>query len=169
MNIGWTTVANKDDAEKMARELVEARLVVCAQVDGPITSFYRWDEQLTIDQEHRLTLKFLAENTEKVEAWINENHPYEIPQWLSLSAERVSHSYRRWAEAGVEHKSVHKPQKDVLRLSKLGRNYLRKRRFHEAEQIFLEALELDPKNAYILVGLGDTTRELKKYEGAITY
>jgi len=169
MNIGWTTVAINDDAQKIAKELVESRLAVCVQIDGPITSFYRWDEELKKDQEYRLTIKFLAENTEKVEAWINENHPYDTPEWLSTRAERVSYGYKKWAEAGVEHKPVYKPKKDVLRLSKLGRNYLRKRRFHEAEQVFLEALELDNKNPYVLVGLGDTTRELKKYEASIGY
>nr|MBF0221146.1 divalent cation tolerance protein CutA [Desulfobulbaceae bacterium] len=169
MNIGWTTVANAGDAENMARELVEAHLAACVQIDGPITSFYRMDGHVENEQEYRVTVKFVSENTEKIEAWINDNHPYDIPQWLSISAERVNYSYRKWAESGVEQKTGHKPKKDVLRLSKLGRNYLRKRRFHEAENVFLEALELDSKNAYILVGLGDTTRELKKYEGSISY
>ncbi len=169
MNIGWTTLSGKGDAEKLAREIVESRLAVCAQVDGPISSFFIWDNELQNDEEYRVTIKFLSENIEKVEAWINTNHPYDVPQWLSVPVERVHTAYRKWAETDVKKKTAKRPDKDVLRLSKLGRNYLRKRQYKEAEKIFMDALDLDPHNAYVLVGLGDTTRELKKFEAAIDY
>ncbi|MDD5757871.1 MAG: divalent cation tolerance protein CutA [Desulfobulbaceae bacterium] len=170
MNIGWTTVANVEDAERLAREVVMAHLAVCVQVEGAIRSFYRWDDELTSAKEYRLTIKFLAENTERLEAWINEHHPYEIPEWLAISADRVHPAYKKWAEADSELPvSKVKPNKEVLRLSKLGRSYLRKHLYSEAESVFREALELDGRNPYILVGLGDTTRELKKFEESIAY
>jgi len=161
MNIGWTTVPNEEDDEKLAREAVDARLAACVQIEGPIRSFYRWESEVTISKEYRLTIKFLAENTEKIEAWINQNHPYDIPEWLTVSADRVHPAYKKWAEADTEITSIKsKPNKEVLRLSKLGRSYLRKHLYKEAETVFLEALELDTRNPYILVGLGDTTREM---------
>lgn len=170
MNIGWTTVANAVDAEKIARDLVEARFAVCVQIDGPIRSFYHWEDEVTHSKEFRLTIKFLPENTERLEAWLNQNHPYEVPEWLTVSADRINPAYKKWAEAGVSASaSKTKPKKDVLRLSKLGRSYLRKHQYSEAEAAFREALEIDPQNAYILVGLGDTTREMKKYEESIAY
>ena len=172
MNIGWTTVANSVDAERLARELVDARLAVCVQIDGGIRSFYRWEGEVTSAKECRLTIKFLAENTERLEAWINQNHPYEVPEWMTVSVDRVNPAFRKWAEADMDVESASiksKPKKDVLRLSKLGRSYLRKHLYSEAEAVFREALELDPQNSYILVGLGDTTREMKKYEESISY
>lgn len=170
MNIGWTTLANKDDAEKFARTVVEAKLAACTQVDGPITSFCHWENKLEESQEFRVTIKFLSENTEKLESWVKENHPYELHQWLSVPVDRVNAAYKQWASADLDKKrNTPKPKKDVLKLSKLGRSYLRKGRYHDAEATFLEALELDPRNAYILVGLGDTTRELKKYETSVSY
>lgn len=170
MNIGWTTVGSAEDAEKLARELVTAELAACVQVEGPVRSFYRWDGEVTSTKEYRLSIKFLAENSERIEVWINEHHPYEIPEWLAVSADRVHPAYQRWAEADNEITSIkHRPNKEVLRLSKLGRSYLRKHLYSEAETVFLEALELDRRNPYILVGLGDTTRELKKFEESIAY
>jgi len=170
MNIGWTTVANAVDAERLARDIVEARLAVCVQIDGGIRSYYRWEGEVTSAKECRLTIKFLAENTEKLEAWLTKHHPYEVPEWLTVPVDRIHPGYKRWAESDSETALIKsKPKKDVLRLSKLGRSYLRKHLYSEAEAVFREALELDSQNPYILVGLGDTTREMKKYEESIAY
>ncbi len=175
MNIGWTTLASLEDAQKMAGDLVGSKLAVCVQVDGPISSYYLWHGDLENSEEYRLTIKFLVGQTEKLEGWLRENHPYEVPQWLVVPADRVGVAYKLWAEDEAdlrETKSVkmstHAAKKEVLRLSKQGRNYLRKKRFREAEKTFSQALELDTKNAYILVGLADTCRELKKFEQAIS-
>ncbi len=175
MNIGWTTLASQEDAQKMAAELVDAKLAVCVQTSGPINSYYLWHGTLETAEEYRLTIKFFAAKTEKLEAWLQKNHPYEVPEWMALPADRVGASYKRWAEdeAGVKQAASkldsHSAKKEVLRLSKQGRNLLRKKRFRDAEKSFLEALELDNKNSYILVGLADTCRELKKFEQAISY
>ncbi len=169
MNIGWTTLATAEEAEEFARNIVEERLAVCTQVDGPIRSYYIWHGKMETDDEYRITVKFLSENTERLEAWISDKHPYDVPQWLTVPVDRVLPAYREWAEEFSTQQKVLKPKKDVLRLSKMGRNFLRKGRFLEAEKIFLDALSLDGKNAYILVGLADTYRELNKFEDAISY
>jgi periplasmic divalent cation tolerance protein len=102
MHIGWTTVESAADAERLARGAVEARLAACVQIDGPIMSYYRWDEEVTSAQEYRLTFKFLAENSERLEEWLNRNHPYEIPEWLTVAADRIAPAYKGWAEADAE-------------------------------------------------------------------
>jgi len=37
-----TTTERKEDAERIAWSLVEARLAACVQILGPIESIYRW-------------------------------------------------------------------------------------------------------------------------------
>jgi len=172
MNIGWTTLATLAEAEKMAAELVTARLAACVQISAPISSYYLWNGKLETAAEYRLTIKFLRRRSEELEAWLRENHPYETPQWLAVSADRLGESYERWAkdETGAKlpaKSNVHAAKKEVMRFSKQGRNFLRKKCFKEAEQAFLKALKLDETNPYVLVGLADTCRELKKFEQAI--
>ena len=41
-----TTVPSREDAERIARLLVEQRLAACVQVLGPISSTYRWKGQV---------------------------------------------------------------------------------------------------------------------------
>lgn len=94
--IAWTTTATRDDAERLGRGLVEAGLVACAQVDGPITSLYRWDGKVETAQEFRLTLKFAADRETAVRAWVHERHGYQTPQWLGVRADIVSKNYLNW-------------------------------------------------------------------------
>jgi len=173
MNIGWTTLATLEEAQKMAAELVSAHLAACVQISGPISSYYLWHGELDIAEEYRLTIKFLTAQTDKLEAWLRNNHPYEVPQWLAVSADRVGELYECWAadEAGVRQPghNAHSAKQEVVRFSKQGRNLLRKKRFKEAEEVFSEALKLDGENSYLLVGLADTCRELKKFDPAISH
>lgn len=101
MLIGWTTVETADQAEELARGLVEARLGACVQVDGPITSHYRWEGQVCAGQEFRLTIKFLADRQLELEAWLFTRHPYQTPQWIVVAAEHVSEKYLSWARAST--------------------------------------------------------------------
>src|SRR6476620_9152292 len=80
--IGWTTLPSRDAAERVARFLVSENLAACAQIDGPIRSFYQWEGKLNEDEEFRLTLKFSAAKTEALEKRLRALHPYSVPQWI---------------------------------------------------------------------------------------
>ncbi|MCS7274858.1 MAG: divalent-cation tolerance protein CutA, partial [Candidatus Bipolaricaulota bacterium] len=41
-----TTTASQDEAERIARALLEKRLAACVQIVGPITSFYWWQGKI---------------------------------------------------------------------------------------------------------------------------
>ncbi len=52
-----TTTERREDAERIARALVEQRLAACAQVSGPITSTYRWQGEIETAQEWQCRAK----------------------------------------------------------------------------------------------------------------
>ena len=97
IHIGWTTINGKENAEKLARGSVENRLAACVQIEGPISSFYLWDGNLESVDEYRLTFKFDSETASQLESWLKENHPYEIPQWITVNSQDVSAEYWHWA------------------------------------------------------------------------
>ena len=167
MNIGWTTISTYEDAEKIAKGSVEQKLAACAQIGGPISSFYTWKEQVENEQEYRITFKFLAKNGERLEAWIKEHHPYDVPQWVTVRAEHVLPAYLSWVlenDLSSQDKAVNLDK--AVELSKMATDLLRKKSYHEAEKTFIEALELDDTNPYVLVGLGDLYREMKRFKDA---
>jgi len=170
MNIGWTTTADRESAERLARGSVDEKLAACAQVEGPIRSFYRWEGNLETAEEYRVTFKFISEKGAELENWLRANHPYEVPQWLAVQAQSVLAEYWQWARESQGGADTSGPSlAAAIELSKKGNKLLRSGNFQEAEEVLLEAVELDPGNAYILVGLGDLYRETRKFNRAIGY
>ncbi|GAB5561724.1 MAG: divalent-cation tolerance protein CutA [Synoicihabitans sp.] len=99
MKIGWTTIGTLAAAKVLARGLIENRFAACVQIDGPITSVYRWDDETSSEEEYRLTVKFLPENSTAVEGHLAAAHPYDTPEWIVVDAEYVSEKYLSWAKA----------------------------------------------------------------------
>ena len=97
--IGWTTVTTEAAANVLARGLVENQLAVCVQIDGPITSIYRLDDETKSSTEYRLMVKFLEEQSEAIERHLEVAHPYDTPQWIVASAKHVAEKYLSWAKA----------------------------------------------------------------------
>lgn len=98
LSVGWTTTSTRDDALRLGRSLVDAGLVACAQVSGPITSIYRWEGRIESTEEFRLTLKFRTSGADAIVKWLNDNHPYDIPQWVFCRIDGGSEKYLKWVE-----------------------------------------------------------------------
>jgi periplasmic divalent cation tolerance protein len=93
-----TTAATRDDAVTIAAALVERRLAACCQIDA-IESVYRWNDALTRETEHRLTIKTRADRFDAVAACIAELHHYDLPEIIALLIVTGSAAYLAWAEA----------------------------------------------------------------------
>ncbi len=97
MFIAWTTVATRQDADRLATEVVSRGLAACVQIEGPVISHYRWEGRVERAEEFRLTCKCLPEQRSALEAWILAEHPYETPEWIVVRAEHVAEKYLSWA------------------------------------------------------------------------
>ncbi|MGH8272874.1 MAG: divalent-cation tolerance protein CutA [Gammaproteobacteria bacterium] len=99
MLLAWTTVANQADAHRIASDVIARNLAVCVQVDGPITSHYRWHGRDAHEQEYRLCFKLLPSHAEILERHVLSMHPYDTPEWIVVEAAKVGEKYLSWAEA----------------------------------------------------------------------
>ena len=95
-----TTVGSRADAERLARAILERRLAACVQVEEGLLSLYRWEGRLCEDAEVRLTIKTLPGLQDALLALFKEQHPYELPQFVSWHA-HASAAYRDWARSEV--------------------------------------------------------------------
>ncbi len=94
-----TTVATRDDAERLATALVERRLVACAQVVGPIRSIYRWEGEVQSAEEFVVRGKARASLADALKAAIAELHAYDVPEVLLFAVADGSASYLDWIAA----------------------------------------------------------------------
>ncbi|MFV2145900.1 divalent-cation tolerance protein CutA [Isoptericola sp. G70] len=96
-----TTIDTEDGASRLAREAVAARLAACGQVDGPVSSSFRWDGSVTTEAEWRLTLKTTAARAPELEQWLAGHHPYDVPEVLRVPVIGGNPDYFVWVAAEV--------------------------------------------------------------------
>ena len=89
----------------MAREAIARGLAACVEITG-VVSHYRWKDGPERAEELRLAFKCLPDQLAPLEAFVLENHPYEVPEWIVIRAERVSEKYLSWAEANSKRQTL---------------------------------------------------------------
>lgn len=94
-----TTFSSREEAQVMARGLVQSQLAACCQITGPIESVYPWKGAIESSQEWRLDVKTLPSFWDAVEAYIRTHHSYEIPEILAMKTEQVDPRYQEWVES----------------------------------------------------------------------
>ncbi|MCF3181768.1 divalent-cation tolerance protein CutA [Streptomyces polychromogenes] len=94
--IAQTTVDDEGRAQALARGAVEARLAACAHVDPPFTAVYRWQGSVETALEWRVSYKTTADRLPDLAAWVGREHPYEVPEWITLPVTGGSGAYLRW-------------------------------------------------------------------------
>lgn len=95
-----STFADRAAAEAAARRLVEEGVAACGQVEGPVTSVYRWRGTLETATEYRLTLKTSADAVERCAQSLRAIHAYELPE-LIVSEVSASGAYADWVSESV--------------------------------------------------------------------
>jgi uncharacterized protein involved in tolerance to divalent cations/uncharacterized glyoxalase superfamily protein PhnB len=92
----FTSTASKDDAQRIAQELVSRRLAACVQVLGPIASTYWWNGKVETADEWLCLAKTEADVYPAVERTILEVHPYEVPEVVAVPLTAGSPAYLEW-------------------------------------------------------------------------
>jgi periplasmic divalent cation tolerance protein len=97
-----TAAGSQEEAERIGRMLVEERLAACAQVIGPLTSFYRWRGRLENAKEWYCILKTIPAVYPALEARIKSLHSYDTPEIIALESGASSPEYANWITESVE-------------------------------------------------------------------
>ena len=92
-----TTLASEAEAAALARQIVQARLGACVQVQ-PIRSFYVWQEQAHEEPEWLLSIKTRSSLYPALQAWLMQHHPYETPEIVQLPITAGSAAYLAWVD-----------------------------------------------------------------------
>jgi periplasmic divalent cation tolerance protein len=92
-----TAVTDRQQADRLAGLLVERKLAACVQ-SCPITSTYRWQGKIEQGSEILLLIKTTATRVAALRDALEREHPYKVPEIITMDVDDVSGPYADWAE-----------------------------------------------------------------------
>jgi periplasmic divalent cation tolerance protein len=92
-----TILANQEDAQDLAKDIIESRLAACVQL-MPVHSTYRWQGKVETAAEHLLTAKTLIVRAVELMAFIRTRHSYDVPEIILVPIIGGSQTYLDWME-----------------------------------------------------------------------
>jgi periplasmic divalent cation tolerance protein len=96
-----STCASEEEAEALARSMVEQRLAACVNVIPRMRSYYRWKGALESTEEWLLLIKTSRDRFHALMAALEKAHSYEIPEVLALQVVDGAANYLNWIDVNL--------------------------------------------------------------------
>ena len=100
--LAFTTFANEADAARVARTLVEERLIACANLLLGARSLYRWEGAVHDAPEVVVLMKTRKQDWTALLSRLHELHPYDTPDLVAVRVAAGAPKYMAWLEAQLE-------------------------------------------------------------------
>jgi len=97
----FNTCASREEAEKLARLLVEQRLAACVSIVPNVRSYYRWQGAIETADEHLLVIKSARRQFDALTAALDGAHSYQVPEVLAMPVVAGSVPYLAWLEESL--------------------------------------------------------------------
>lgn len=94
--LALTTIGSRDEAEAIARALLDERLVACANLLPGCRSVYLWQGAVEDADETLILFKTTRNRYRAFEERLRALHPYELPEIVALSPDAVLPAYAAW-------------------------------------------------------------------------
>jgi periplasmic divalent cation tolerance protein len=85
-----------EEAHRVARALVEARLAACVNIVPGVRSIYHWQGSVQEDSEWMLIIKSTRPLFEQLAAELRKIHSYEVPEVLAIPVVAGDEAYLEW-------------------------------------------------------------------------
>ena len=96
MRLVYVTTKNIEEARAIAHELMNRKVVACANILPQMESIYRWEGKLEQASECVLILKTEEAKVDAVIEAVVELHSYDVPCAFSIPIEAGSKAYLDW-------------------------------------------------------------------------
>jgi periplasmic divalent cation tolerance protein len=95
----FTSMPDRESAERLARVLVERRLAACVNILAPCSSVYSWKGAVETADEHPMLIKTTRDRYAALEARIRSGHSYELPEIIAVPVAAGLPDYLLWVHA----------------------------------------------------------------------
>jgi len=99
--IVFTAFADEASAARVARQLVEERLVACANLLPGARSIYRWKDAVQDEREVVVLMKTRKQDWTALLSRLHELHPYETPECIAVRIAAGAPRYMAWLDEAL--------------------------------------------------------------------
>ena len=96
--VAFTTCASEQEAETIARRLLESRVAACVSIVRQVRSLYHWQGAIQDDTECLLIIKSVESLSEPLQAGLRAIHSYETPELVILPVSGGLPDYLAWID-----------------------------------------------------------------------
>jgi periplasmic divalent cation tolerance protein len=97
-----STCASEEEAERLGRMLVEARLAGCVTVLPRAHSYYHWKGAVESAEECLLLIKSSRPLFEEVRVALEKAHSYEVPELVAIPIVDGAENYMLWLGSSLK-------------------------------------------------------------------
>jgi len=95
----FSTCSSRDEAARIARDLVDSRLAACVNVIAGVNSVYRWQGAIEEAEEVALIVKSSRALFDALRARIEKLSSYTTPEVIAVPIVEGSEAYLQWMNA----------------------------------------------------------------------
>lgn len=96
--IAYCACGSAEEAERIARVLVEKRLAACVNIVPGMRSIYHWKGAIEDSSEWLLLIKSTAALFDSLRAEIEALHSYEVPEVIAVPVAAGAKKYLNWMD-----------------------------------------------------------------------
>ena len=89
----------KDKAEELSQKIIVSGMAACVNIVDNVKSIYKWKGELKSETESIMFIKTATKKVENLIQSIKENHPYKIPEIISLTISEGNPDYLNWIDS----------------------------------------------------------------------
>jgi len=95
------TTTSKREAKKIAKKLLDKRLIACANIYGPVESHFWWQNKIEKTEEFLVLMKSHQKLFTTLSKTVKEIHSYDVPEILAIQIVEGYPPYLEWLNASL--------------------------------------------------------------------
>jgi len=93
---------SKEAARNTALEMIKKKIASCIQITSSVLSIYEWQGKICEENEVLAFVKTSCSLQDEAVKFIKDNHPYEVPEIITLPVIGGFEKYVQWVDSNLK-------------------------------------------------------------------